>query len=113
MQQYSKPKFYHLHYNNLEDMLKIMLSLSQSPLGVSSLLYHINYNSKNVMFIYNSSIGSRVIHYTILPEKPITKFIKLNKLTGKYEYVDSIIDDSQSILVPILELEHSSVDFPI
>jgi hypothetical protein len=71
-----KSRFHYLKYNNLEDMLKIMLASSQSAIGINSLLYFINYHSKNIIFIYNSSIGSSLIHYTVVMEKPKDKFIR-------------------------------------
>ena len=93
-------------------MLKIVLSSAQSALGVSSLLYFLNYKNHNLMFIYNSLIVSSIIHYHIIPEKPSTKFIQLNKQSGKYKYVDDIGNDSHSIYIPILELENTTLEFP-
>lgn len=108
----TKSNLKYLKYNSLEDMLKIVLSSAQSALGVSSLLYFLNYKNQNLMFIYNSSIGSSIIHYHIIPEKPSTKFIQLNKQSGKYKYVDDIGNDSHSIYIPILELENTTLEFP-
>jgi hypothetical protein len=113
MQKKSESKFKFLKYNNLEDMLKIILTSSQSALGINSLLYYINYHDKNIFFIYNSSIGSSLIHYNIITEKPKNKFIQLNKITGKYEFVDSLGNDSHSLYIPILELEEITLTFPI
>ncbi len=64
------------------------------------------------MFIYNSSIGSSIIHYNIILEKPQTKFIQLNKQNGKFEYVDNIGNDTQAIYIPILELDNTTLEFP-
>ncbi len=108
----TKSNLKYLKYNSLEDMLKIVLSSAQSALGVSSLLYFLNYKNHNLMFIYNSSIGSSIIHYNIISEKPSTKFIELNKQNGKYKYVDDIGNDSHSIYIPILELENTTLEFP-
>lgn len=108
----TKSNLKYLKYNSLEDMLKIVLSSAQSALGVSSLLYFLNYKNQNLMFIYNSSIGSSIIHYHIIPEKPSTNFIQLNKQSGKYKYVDDIGNDSHSIYIPILELENTTLEFP-
>lgn len=107
-----KSNLRYLKYNSLEDMLKIILSSAQSALGVSSLLYFLNYKNQNLMFIYNSSIGSSIIHYNLISEKPLTKFIQINKQNGKYKYVDDIGNDSHSIYIPILELEHTTLEFP-
>ncbi|MFB5600197.1 MAG: hypothetical protein ACE5SW_08235 [Nitrososphaeraceae archaeon] len=113
MQKKSESKFKFLKYNNLEDMLKLILTSSQSALGINSLLYYINYRNKNIFFIYNSSIGSSLIHYNFLTEKPKNKFIQLNKISGKYEFVNGLGTDSHSIYIPILELEEITLDFPI
>jgi hypothetical protein len=108
----TKSKLKYLKYNSLEDMLKIVLSSAQSALGVSSLLYFLNYKSQNLMFIYNSSIGSSIIHYNLISEKPSTKYIQLNKQNGKYKYVVDIGNESHSIYIPILELENTTLEFP-
>ena len=113
MQKKSESKFKFLQYNNLEDMLKIILTSSQSALGINSLLYYINYHDKNILFIYNSSIGSSLIHFNIQTEGPKNKFIQLNKINGKYEFVNNLGTDSHSIYIPILELEKITLDFPI
>ncbi|MDR4512191.1 MAG: hypothetical protein MRJ93_10875 [Nitrososphaeraceae archaeon] len=112
MQKKLASDFKFLKYNNLEDMLKIILSSSQSALGINSLLYHIKDNNNDILFIYNSSIGSSLIHYIILNEKPQKKFIQLNKINGKYEFINQLGTESHSIYIPILELEKLSIEFP-
>ena len=109
----NKFNFRYLKYSSLEDMFKIILSSAQSALGISSLLYFLNYKNQNIMFIYNSSIGGSLIHYNILSEKPLTKFIQLNKQSGEYKYIDDVGNDPHSIYIPILELENATLDFPI
>lgn len=109
----NKFDFRYLKYSSLEDMFKIILSSAQSALGISSLLYFLNYKDQNIMFIYNSSIGSSLIHYNILSEKPLTKFIQLNKQSGEYKYIDDVGNESHSIYIPILELENTTLEFPI
>ena len=109
----TKFNFRYLKYSSLEDMFKIILSSAQSALGISSLLYFLNYKNQNIIFIYNSSIGSSLIHYTILSEKPLTKFIQLNKQSGEYKYIDDVGNESHSIYIPILELENTTLEFPI
>ncbi len=109
----NKFNFRYLKYSSLEDMFKIILSSAQSALGISSLLYFLNYKNQNIMFIYNSSIGSSLIHYNILSEKPLTKFIQLNKQSGEYKYIDDVGNESHSIYIPILELENTTLEFPI
>ena len=109
----NKFTFRYLKYSSLEDMFKIILSSAQSALGISSLLYFLNYKNQNLMFIYNSSIGSSLIHYNILSEKPLTKFIQLNKQSGEYKYIDEVGNESHSIYIPILELENTTLEFPL
>ena len=108
----TKSNLKYLKYNSLEDMLKIVLSSAQSALGISSLLYFLNYKNQNLMFINNSSIGSSIIHYNIISERPSTKFIQLNKQNGKYNYVNDVGNDPHSIYIPILELETTTLEFP-
>jgi hypothetical protein len=109
----NKFDFRYLKYSSLEDMFKIILSSAQSALGISSLLYFLNYKNQDLLFIYNSSIGSSLIHYNILSKKPSTKFIQLNKQSGEYKYVDDVGNDSHSLYIPILELENTTLEFPI
>jgi hypothetical protein len=109
----NKYNFRYLKYSSLEDMFKIILSSAQSALGISSLLYFLNYKNQNLMFIYNSSIGSSLIHYNILSKKPLTKFIQLNKQSGEYKYIDDVGNDPHSIYIPILELENTTLEFPL
>ena len=109
----NKFDFRYLKYSSLEDMFKIILSSAQSALGISSLLYFLNYKNQNLLFIYNSSIGSSLIHYNIVSKKPSTKFIQLNKQSGEYKYVDDVGNDSHSLYIPILELENTTLEFPI
>lgn len=109
----NKFNFRYLKYSSLEDMFKIILSSAQSALGISSLLYFLNYKNQNLMFIYNSSIGSSLIHYNILSEKPLTKFVQLNKQSGEYKYIDDVGNDPHSIYIPILELENTTLEFPL
>ena len=109
----NKFNFRYLKYSSLEDMFKIILSSAQSALGIISLLYFLNYKNQNLMFIYNSSIGSSLIHYNILSEKPLTKFVQLNKQSGEYKYIDDVGNESHSIYIPILELENTTLEFPL
>jgi hypothetical protein len=102
----------YLKYKNLEDMLKVILFASQSPIGMVPMLYHINFKDKEVLFIETGAVNT-VIHYMVLTEKPAKKFIELKQLTGKFEFVNAIGSDTQSIYIPILELEQSSFNFPV
>jgi hypothetical protein len=102
----------YLKYENLEDMLKVIIYSSQSMLGVIPMLYHVNYNSKSVLFIQTGAIGGVTVHYVIQNAKPAKKFIQLKRLTGEFAYIDSIGTDAQSLYVPILALEKSTLAFP-
>lgn len=68
----------------LEDMLKIILYSSQSMFTIVPMLYHINYNNKEILFIQTGMVGGVVVHYIIQEAKPDKKFIKLNKLSGHF-----------------------------
>jgi hypothetical protein len=101
----------YLKYNTLEDMLKVILFSAQSPFGFTPMLYHINYNNQQVLFIQTGMIGGVIIHYIIESDKPVKKFIQLKRLTGEFSFVDSIGTDAQSLYIPILELEMSTFRF--
>ena len=102
----------YLKYKTLEDMLKVILSSSQSVFSYIPMLYHINYNHQEILFIQTGTIGGVVIHYIVQNEKPNKKIIELKRLTGKFSFIDSIGTDAQSIYIPILELEQSTLRFP-
>jgi hypothetical protein len=46
-------------------------------------------------------------------EKPEDKFIQLNKTSGKYEFVEDLGTESHSIYIPVLNLETTTLEFPI
>src|ERR687892_145993 len=102
----------YLKYKTLEDMLKVILSSSQSVFSYIPMLYHINYNHQEILFIQTGMIGGVIIHYIVQNEKPNKKIIELKRLTGKFSFIDSIGTDAQSIYIPILELEQSTLRFP-
>ena len=103
----------YLKYKSLEDMLKVIVYSAQSAMGLTPMLYHISYNNQQILFIQTGAITSTVIHYILLNEKPTKKFIELKRLTGQFSFVDSIGSDTQSLYVPILELEESTLKFPV
>jgi hypothetical protein len=103
----------YLKYKSLEDMLKVIVYSAQSAMGLTPMLYHINYNNQQILFIQTGAIASTIIHYIVLNEKPIKKFIELKRLTGQFSFVDSIGTDTQSLYIPILELEESTLNFPV
>jgi hypothetical protein len=103
----------YMKYQDLEDMLKVILYAAESPLGSSPMLYHIKYNNnKDILFI-ESGLLTPVINYIVQDKEPTKKWIELKRLTGKYNFVDKIGNDSKSLYIPILELEKSSFNFPL
>lgn len=101
-----------MKYKNYDDLLKVVLYSSQSVLGVIPLIYHINYNNQEIIFLQTGAVGGLVVHYLINKEKPQKKFIELKRLTGKFNFVDNIGNDSMSLYIPIIELERSTLKFP-
>jgi hypothetical protein len=102
----------YLKYQNLGDMLKLILYAAESPLGSSPMLYHIKYNEKDILFI-ESGVLTPVIHYIIQDKEPTNRWIELKRLTGEYNFVDKIGNDSKSLYIPILELEKCTFKFPL
>jgi hypothetical protein len=107
-----EPSPTYLKYKSLEDVLKVIVYSAQSAIGLTPMLYHIAYNNQHIIFINTGTLGGNIIHYIILDEKPTKKFIELKRLTGEYQFVDRIGTDTQSLYVPILELEMSTLKFP-
>jgi hypothetical protein len=103
----------YLEYKNLEDMLKVIVYSAQSALGLTPMLYHIKYNNKQLLFIQTGAVGGIIIHYSIQNEKPNKKFIELKRLTGQFSFIDNIGTDTLSLYIPILELERSTLKFPV
>jgi hypothetical protein len=99
-------------YKSLEDMLKVILYSSQSPIGLIPMLYHTYKNNKEVLFIQTGNIGGTIIHYFIPSETIHKKFIQLKRLTGEFNFVENIGLDTLSIYIPILELEEVNLYFP-
>jgi hypothetical protein len=104
----------YLKYQNLADMLKVILYAAESPLGSSPMLYRIKSDNRDILFI-ESGMLTPVVHYYIITQdkEPADKWIQLKRLTGEYDFVDKIGDDTKSLYVPILELEKSTFDFPL
>ncbi len=103
----------YLQYEELKDMLNVILYTSQSFMSITPLLYHITYQEKEILFIHTGIVGGIVAHYHIIQEKPAKKFIELNKMTGGFSFVDGIGNSSQSIYIPIIKLVKSTLTFPI
>ncbi|MFL6310453.1 MAG: hypothetical protein ACJ70R_01395 [Nitrososphaera sp.] len=108
----SQNEIVYLKYRNLEDMLKVIIYSAQSMLGAIPMLYYINYNSNHVLFIQTGAVGGVTIHYIAENQKPNKKFIQLKRLSGEFTFIDSIGTDAQSLYIPILELEKSTLAFP-
>ena len=108
----SENEIVYLKYQNLEDMLKVIIYSAQSMFGIIPMLYHINYKSMHVLFLQTGAVGGVTVHYMVQNEKPTKKFIQLKRLSGEYAFIDGIGTDAQSLYVPILQLEKSTLDFP-
>ena len=102
----------YLKYHNLEDMLKVIIYSAQSMLGVVPMLYHISHQSRNILFLQTGAVGGITVHYVVQDEKPAKKFIQLKRLSGEYTFIDHIGTDAQSLYVPILQLDKSTLSFP-
>jgi hypothetical protein len=102
----------YMKYQNLGDMLKVILYAAESPLGSSPMLYYIKSDNKDILFI-ESGVLTPVINYIVQDKEPTKKWIELKRLTGEYSFVDKIGDDAKSLYIPILELEKSSFNFPL
>ncbi len=103
----------YLQYENLKEMLNVILYTSQSFMSITPLLYNITYQSKEILFIHTGIVGGVVAHYHVSEEKPNKKFIELNKMTGAYNFVDGVGNNPQSIYIPIIKLVKSTLMFPI
>ncbi|MGB8033968.1 MAG: hypothetical protein WCF03_09135 [Nitrososphaeraceae archaeon] len=102
----------YLKYRTLEDMLKVILFSARSALGLTPMLYHIDYNNQQIFFIQTGAVGGLIVHYIVQTDKSSKKFIELKGLTGEFVFVDRIGTDTQSLYIPILELEKSTFIFP-
>jgi len=103
----------YLQYENLRDLLNVILHTSQSFMAITPMLYYIKYKEKEILFVHTGIVGGVVAHYFILKEKPSTKFIELNKMTSNYKFTNIIGDNSQSIYIPIVNLVSSTLAFPL
>ena len=103
----------YLQYENLKEMLNVILYTSQSFMTITQLLYHITYNNNEILFIHTGIVGGVVAHYHVLEGKPATKFIELNKITSDYKFVEKSGSNPQSIYIPIVNLVKSTLVFPI
>jgi len=102
----------YLKYKSLADMLKVIVYSSQSALGLTPMLYHLQHKNREILFIQTGAIGTSIVHYVVQSSKPEKKFIELKRLTGEFVYVDALGTDTLSLYVPILELEKVTFTFP-
>ena len=102
----------YLKYKSLAVMLKVIVYSSQSALGLTPMLYHLQHKNREILFIQTGAIGTSIVHYVVQSSKPEKKFIELKRLTGEFVYVDALGTDTLSLYVPILELEKVTFTFP-
>ena len=103
----------YLQYENLKDLLSVILYTSQSFMTITPLLYNITYHNKEILFIHTGIVGGIVSHYHVIQDKPEKKFVELNKMTGDFTFIDNIGSNTQSIYIPIVKLVKSTLRFPI
>ena len=103
----------YLQYENLKDMLSVILYTSQSFMTITPLLYNITYHNKEILFIHTGIVGGIVSHYHVIQNKPEKKFVELNKITGEFNFINTIGNNTQSIYIPIVKLVKSTLRFPI
>ena len=103
----------YLKYETLEDLLKVIVYTAQSALGLTPMLYYINYNNQQILFILTGAGGGLIVNYIVQNEKPSKKFIELKRLTGEFSFVDNIGTDTQSLYIPIIKIVESTLKFPI
>jgi hypothetical protein len=102
-----------LQYENLEDLLKVIVYSAQSSLGLTPMLYHINYSNQDILFILTGASGGIIINYIVENEKPSKRFIELKRLSGEFNFVNNIGNDTQSLYIPIIKIRNSTLTFPI
>jgi hypothetical protein len=106
------PSISYLKYQKIDDMLKVILYSAESPLGSSPMLYQINSNNKDILFM-ESGVLTPVGHYIIQDRNPNAKWIELKRLSREYSFVDKIGSDIKSLYIPVVGLEKCIVNFPL
>ena len=103
----------YLRYETLEDLLKVIVYSAQSALGLTPVLYYTNYSNQDILFIMTGAGGGGfIIKYIVQNEKPSKKKKKLKRLSGEFSFVDNIGSDTQSLYVPIIKIQKSTLKFP-
>lgn len=87
----------YLHYENMKDLLNVILYMSQSFMAITPMLYHITSKDREILFVHTGMVGGVVAHYHILKEKPSSKFVELNKTTADFKFTEAIGNNNQRI----------------
>jgi len=103
----------YLQYENMKDLLNVILYMSQSFMAITPMLYQITFKDREILFVHTGMVGGVVAHYHILKEKPSSKFVELNKITAEFKLTDSIGNNNQCIYIPIVNLIYSTLLFPV
>jgi hypothetical protein len=103
----------YLHYETLEDMLKVIVYSAQSALGLTPMLYSVKANNQHILFMQTGAVGGTTIHYVSYINEPSKKFVEIKRLTGDFQFVDRIGTDTQSLYIPLIKLEKSTLKFLI
>ena len=69
----------YMKYQNLGDILKVILYAAESPLGSSPMLYYIKFDNKDILFI-ESGVLTPVINYIVQDKEPTKKWIELKRI---------------------------------
>src|SRR5215211_4815324 len=80
----SQNEIVYLKYQNLEDLLKVIIYSAQSMLGVIPMLYYIHYNSKHVLFRQTGAVGGTTVHYAEATEAPSKRYIQRLRLSREF-----------------------------
>jgi hypothetical protein len=102
----------YLQYENMKDLLNVILYMSQSFMAITPMLYHITSKDREILFVHTGMVGGVVAHYHVLKEKPSSKFVELNKMTADFKFTEAIGNNNQCIYIPIVNLKRSTLLFP-
>jgi N-acetyl-anhydromuramyl-L-alanine amidase AmpD len=103
----------YLQYEDLNDLLNVILYTSQSFMAITPSLYHVTYKNKEILFVHTGMVGGVVAHFLVIAQKPTAKYIEFNKKTFQSHFVDSVGSNQQSIYIPIVKLIKSTLLFPL
>jgi hypothetical protein len=91
----------------------VIIYPAQSAFDLTSMLYYINYNNQEILFMLTGAGGGIIINYIVQNEKLSKKFIGLKRLSGEFSFVDNIVTDTKSLYVLIIKIGNSTLKFPI